>query len=586
MKPFIPWVLVLVTALAYGRVCANGFVNFDDPCYVTENRGVRAGLSLASISWSLRATDCTNWHPLTWLSLQLDYELYGPEPWGYHLTNLLFHLANVVGLYWLLRNLTGAVWRSAAVAAFFAVHPLHVESVAWVAERKDVLSTLFWLLTLGAYLHYVKQPGLLRYLVVLLAFAVGLTAKPMLVTLPFVLLLLDYWPLGRAKLSPFSRHLAIVVLEKVPLFVLSLVSCAITLIVQHNVIRISSGNLGDLPLSLRVMNALLAYVRYIGFLFWPNDLAVFYPHPGAALSPLYAAGAGLALALVTAFVLWYGRRWPYLPVGWFWYLGTLVPVIGLVQVGYQALADRYMYVPSIGLLIMLCWGLSDFVQSWSWGKIILAPTTAVLLIACAFATWRQVGYWHDSLTLWQHALEATNRNWMAHYYVGFAYAQADPEEAQQHFAAALEDNPRLAEAHEMLGALFVQQGKTEDGRRHLAAALSIKPDYALARQNLARVDNRLARTELGLHQGARAVAFAEEACQVSQYQHAEYLETLAAAYAEVERFADAIATTRKALATASEDPKQADLVPRLQTSLRAYEKLGARRRSPDPLSSQ
>jgi tetratricopeptide (TPR) repeat protein len=345
--------LLALTAGAMGVGCWNGFTNYDDTDYVTTNQEVRAGLSAAGLRWAFTSFHAANWHPLTWLSLQLDATLFGPEAaWGYHLTNLLLHAANVLLLFLTLRRMTGAVWRGAAVAALFAVHPAHVESVAWIAERKDVLSGFFWMLTLLVYAWYAERPGWRRYLVVLAAFALGLMAKPMVVTLPCVLLLLDYWPLRRlAGLRPAAK----LVLEKLPLFALTATACVVTMAAQKD----AMSSLERLPLSERLMNTAAAYAAYLGELFWPTKLAVLYPHPHGGLTQAEAGRAVVVLAAVTALALLAWRSYPYLIVGWLWFLGTLVPVIGLVQVGAQSMADRYTYLPYVGLFLALVWGAAD-----------------------------------------------------------------------------------------------------------------------------------------------------------------------------------------------------------------------------------
>jgi Flp pilus assembly protein TadD len=469
--------LVIATAVTYSRVCVSDFVNFDDPGYVIDNSHVKDGLSFESLWWDLKAMECGNWHPLTWLSLQMDYELYELQPWGYHLSNLLFHLANSVGLFWLLRGMTGAVWRSAAVAAFFALHPLHVESVAWISERKDVLSTLFAILTLFAYAAFVKQPGLGRYWVMFATYALGLMAKPMLVTLPFLLLLLDYWPLGRMRderaagiphPSSFSlSRLWDLASEKLPLFVLSATCCAVTVLVQQPTQVV--------PLSVRVLNVLVAYMDYMRLMFWPHPLAAFYPYPLVA-SPHAALGAALLLTTITAFVLWAAPRRPYLPVGWFWYLGTLVPVIGLLQVGFQAMADRYTYIPLVGLFIMLVWGLGDLAALVPRSRFILAPAVALLLIGCMLVTWNQVRYWRDGSTLWKHALEATNDNWAAHINVGVMLeGEGRLDEAMAHIREALRLKPDSADAHRALGAGFKRIGRKDEAVAEYQEAVRLEP---------------------------------------------------------------------------------------------------------------
>jgi len=492
--------LFVATLTVYWQVGSYDFVNFDDDKYVTENHYLHNGLTRESVIWAFTATEAANWHPLTWLSHMLDFQLYGLNPKGHHLTNVFFHLVNTFLLFLVLKWMTGALWRSSFVAALFALHPLHVESVAWVAERKDVLSTLFWMLTLWAYLGYVKRPAGKRYLLILLAFALGLMAKPMLVTLPFVMLLLDYWPLERIQLgqSVFGRtgqnHPAIVaekprtqvfrlLVEKAPLFALAAVSSVVTLIVQK-----SGGAVGALevyPFNIRIANGLLSYVIYITKMIWPQNLAVFYPHPGQSLPMWEAAGAGLLFVVISVAVIRVGRRCPYLPVGWLWYVGTLVPVIGLVQVGSQAMADRYTYVPLIGLFIMVAWGIPDLVRSWRHGKPALALAAASLLVALMVCTSLQVRHWKNSLTLFEHALQVTDNNSQMHNNLGNVLLEKGKlQQAIAHYTSALEINPNYGEAYINLGVALANQGKLEEAIKHYSAALKLKPNSPELHNNL------------------------------------------------------------------------------------------------------
>ncbi|HET6881381.1 MAG TPA: glycosyltransferase family 39 protein, partial [Pirellulales bacterium] len=410
--------LLLATGFVLIRVCLAGFSNFDDPYYVTDNMHVRQGLSPQAIWWAFTSTDVANWHPLTWLSLELDYELFGLSPAGYHLTNLVLHLANTWLLFWTLRVYTGSLGTSAWVAALFGMHPLHVESVAWVTERKDVLSTLFWLLTMLAYHRYARRRSLSRYLIVALLLALGLMAKQMLVTLPCVLLLLDYWPLcrlrlGSASLPPScqaetsatpieSSSWQMLVLEKLPLLVLCLACSVLTLIAQSRGGAVSSSAVA--PLAYRLMNVTDAYVAYLAKTIWPLNLAVFYPHTLHRQSVLVAVGNFLVLLAITVWVFRSRRREPYLLVGWCWFLGTLVPVIGLVQVGAQALADRYTYVPLIGIFWMVVWGTDRLVTKRVLSAKLAMALGLTALVSFGACTWVQTGYWMDDVILWQHAL--------------------------------------------------------------------------------------------------------------------------------------------------------------------------------------
>jgi tetratricopeptide (TPR) repeat protein len=499
-KTFICLVLITVTLAVFWQVSNHEFVNFDDDDYVSENPHVQSVLSRQAIIWAFTATRAANWHPLTWLSHMIDCQLYGLNPSGHHLTNVLFHLVNTLLLFLLLNRITGASWRSGFVAALFAVHPLHVESVAWVAERKDVLSTLFWLLTMWAYIYYVEKPRLHRYLLTLLTFALGLMAKPMLVTLPVVLLLLDYWPLKRIELGQSASGLPAasqpstiaekpgaqafrLLLEKTPLFVLAVVSSVVTFIVQK-----SGGAVGALevyPIKIRVANALVSYVSYMVKMIWPLNLAVFYPHPGQSLPMWQAAAAGLLFLLISIAVIRAGRRQPYLPVGWLWYLGTLVPVIGLVQVGAQAMADRYTYVPLIGLFIMAAWGVPELLAKYRFQRTVLATLATILLVTLTLVSKRQVRHWQNSLTLFQQAVEVTADNYVAHDSLGNALAQQGMlDQAIVHYRESLRIKPNLVNTHNNLGVALLQQGEINRAMAQYYQALRLKPDSAETHNNL------------------------------------------------------------------------------------------------------
>jgi Flp pilus assembly protein TadD len=492
--------LVLATLTVYWQAGSYEFVNFDDDTYVTENHQVHKGLNRESFIWAFTATDEANWHPLTWLSHMLDIELYGLNPAGHHLTNVFLHSASTVLLFLVLLGMTGSRWCSAFVAALFALHPLHVESVAWVAERKDVLSTLFWMLTLWAYLAYTQRPGARRYLLILLVFALGLMAKPMLVTLPCVLLLLDYWPLERIQLGQAGssrtalepsavipktprRQAFRLLLEKTPLFVLAAASCVVTFVVQK-----SGGAVGALevyPIKIRVANALVSYVKYMVKMIWPQNLAVFYPHPGQSLPMWQAAAAGLLLLLISIALIRAGRRQPYLAVGWLWYLGTLVPVIGLVQVGAQAMADRYTYVPLIGLFIMAAWGVPELLAQYRYRRIVLASLATILLATFTMVTNLQVRHWRNSLTLFQQAVEVTADNYVAHDSLGNALAQQGMlDQAIVHYRESLRIKPNLVNTHNNLGVALLQKGEINRAMAQYYQALRLKPDSAETHNNL------------------------------------------------------------------------------------------------------
>lgn len=481
--------LVLLVWLAHGPGLDNGFVNYDDNVYVTENDRVLGGLTRRNIAWAFTTGHGANWHPLTWLSLQADVTLFGTDAAGFHRTNLVLHAANAVVLFLALRALTGAGRRSLAVAALFAVHPLHVESVGWVAERKDLLSALFGLLALWAYAGYVRRPGSGRFGLVFGCMALGLTAKPMLVTLPAVLLLLDVWPLGRLP-AQWRR----VAWEKLALLALSLMSAGITLAVQ------SAGGavkpLEDIPMAARLGNAVVAYAVYLRKAVWPVDLAPFYPHPEVQMPVAPVVGAAALLVGLTVLAVGSARRRPYLLVGWLWYLGTLVPVIGLVQVGWQSLADRYTYLPLIGIYLAVVWGLADLAKAWRVPGWLPAGAGVVVLGLCVWLTRAQTAVWHDSATLWRHALAVTRDNYVAHNHLGLPQLDAMRlDEAEANFRAAVRLRPDYAEAHNNLAATLMGTNQLDEAERHLRTALELYPRMAVARSNLGLVLQRQGRLD-------------------------------------------------------------------------------------------
>jgi len=433
--------LVLTTLASYWQVRNCNFVSYDDNLYVTDNPYIQPGLTGEGFLWAFTTNHASNWHPLTWLSHMLDCHLFGTNAGWHHFINLLLHIANTLLLFTVLKQMTAALWRSAFVAALFALHPLHVESVAWIAERKDVLSTLFWLLTMIAYLSYVRHPSIIRYLLAILVFALGLMAKPMLVTLPFVLLLLDYWPLGRLRLrgdvnrKSWSRP----VREKVPFFILSAISSVVTFLVQQKGGAMS--RLDWIPLIIRFGNAFVSYVKYIGKMFWPSRLAVLYPYP-ADMALLWPMMSALVLLAVSVLVIRLAPKYKYLLVGWLWYLGTLFPVIGLVQVGSQALADRYTYIPLIGLFIIIGWVLPDLLSKWQYRRTTLGISAGIVLVAMLLCTRMQVSHWRNSKFLFEHALNVTkNNNTMHTSYGSVLLDEGRYEQAVAHFNEALRLNP-------------------------------------------------------------------------------------------------------------------------------------------------
>jgi tetratricopeptide (TPR) repeat protein len=673
------WVCVLLAAgvaVVYWPVIRHQFINYDEPDYVTGNLHVQAGLTWPGIVWAFTTGHANNWHPLTWLSHMLDCQLFGMNAGAHHLTSALIHIANTLLLFvalWRMTRLhptparqaklnkgttTNTTWRCAMVAALFGLHPLHVESVAWVSERKDVLSTCFFMLTILCYSFYAariqeaavandeiripkpegspKSEGgssgnaeqapmravsrtrravasrqrrvtfhaLRFYLLSLFFFACGLMSKPMLVTMPFVLLLLDFWPLQRfamenQKKTPNSDEshadtlgagienrkskIEKLLWEKLPFLALAVASAVVTWWAQGRDGNIAS--LDTVPLGLRIENALVSYAMYLKKMLWPADLAVFYPRPGS-IKLQTALAAALLLILITVLALALARRRPYLAVGWFWYVGTLVPVIGLVQVGSQAMADRYTYIPLIGIFLAVTWGLSDLARDWRHRRMILASASIAVLAICGTLTAAQLRLWQDSETLFRHALSVTTNNVTAELNLGSAlYEKGKADEAADHFAralsikpgyaeaqsnlgftlaakgsfakaieyyrAALRTRPRLAQTHWLLGSALSAEGERTEAVWEYETAIELNPDHAPALNDLAWL--RASAADPILRNGAEAVTLAERACRLTKFSQAQLVGTLAAAYAEAGRFDDAVKTATKAkeLATAT-----------------------------------
>jgi tetratricopeptide (TPR) repeat protein len=479
---------VTLVAAVYGQVGAFAFVNLDDQQYVTANPEVLRGLGWDGLAWAFGGFHAANWHPLTWLSHMADVSLFGADAGWHHLVNVALHALNSVLLLSFLRRTTGATWRSAAVAALFAIHPLHVESVAWISERKDVLSGVFFFLALHAWVSYARRPGVLRYLAVAGLLVLGLLAKPMLVTLPFVLLLVDAWPLGRVEGvgASLARRLAPLVVEKLPLLAIAAAASVVTWLAQ------AAGQttvaLDTVPLAARVANALASYVLYLVRTVWPSGLAAFYPHPalaGGGIPAWKTAGAAVLLAAITALAVRERSRRPYLPWGWLWFLGTLVPVIGLAQVGEQGLADRYTYLPLVGVLVAVAWGASEVVERLRPRRAGVWAAAVLVIAALAGAAFRQVGTWRDSLALHRRALAVTERNWIAWNGLGDALSDAGrPDEAIEAYREALRIRPRLASAWNGLGAAHGMLGAHAQAIAPLEEALRIQPRYADAWYNL------------------------------------------------------------------------------------------------------
>ncbi len=481
--------LVVACIAIYGQTISHGFVNYDDDLYVTDNADVQTGLTLKSVGWAFVTEKALYFHPLTWMSLMLDHDLYGMHAGGYHVTNLILHAASSVLLFLALRLLTGAFWPSAAVAALFAVHPLNVESVAWVAERKGVLSAFFWMLALGAYGRYARRGGVLRYAAVAAAFLGGLMSKPMVLTLPCALLLLDCWPLGRVSLTEpwgvMARKAARLALEKIPLFLLTALSALSTFVMQargHNI-----DVAGKVSLATRYANAMVVYVLYILKTLWPSGLAAFYPYP--ASRPLWqAGGAALTLAAISLLCLSQARRRPYLIVGWLWYLGTLAPVIGLVRIGDFSHADRYTYLPSLGLYFMAVWGIADLVAAWKPPKRAVAAAAGAALAALALCSGIQTGHWHDSKALFSHAVNVGQESYLAHNNLGvFAIGEEHYDEARASLVKALDLNPTYVPALGNLSKCALDQGFNDEAKTYLKKELELRPDSVKALNSLGKI---------------------------------------------------------------------------------------------------
>lgn len=485
--------LVVATLAAFWQATGCEFINYDDPSYVYGNPHVTTGLSFANIRWALTTTQMSNWHPLTWISHMADCQLYGLNPYGHHLTSVLLHVLNTVLLFLLLGRLTGSLYRSAFVAAMFALHPLHVESVAWVSERKDLLSALFFLLALFSYAVYVTKRGVAGYVAALCAFTFGLMAKPMIVTLPFLLFLVDWWPLGRFGKEPLRR----LVLEKVPFLVLAACVSVITIYAQERSGALA--HLEDLPVMARLANMSVNYGRYIVKTFWPHDLAFFYPLP-RHVPAWQVVGATLLIVGISVPVFRLARRYPYLAVGWLWFIGGLIPAIGLVQVGIQSTADRYTYLPLVGIFVIIAWGLPELFKGARQSRTLLPVAAGVCLLALALCTYFQTCRWKDSITLYNYTLGVTRDNFTVHYNLGVYLAEKGRnDEAIHHFTEAVKIAPDFAEAHYNLGIVLAEKGRIEEAIRHFTKAVIIEPDLAEGHNSLAFHLDTMGRVEEAIY---------------------------------------------------------------------------------------
>jgi tetratricopeptide (TPR) repeat protein len=564
-------ILAALTLVVFGQTIRYEFVNFDDDVYIYNALIIRAGITMPGLLRAFTAAHASNWHPLTTLSHMIDCQLYGLDAGGHHATNVLFHTLAVLLLFYALWQLTGSFWRSATVSALFAVHPLHVESVAWVSERKDVLSAVCFMLILLAYAYYARAPSIWRYVIVIVIFACGLMSKPMLVTAPVILLLLDYWPLrrfggehcGRAKTAARCVRPGVInkerrptvgylVLEKAPLAILATAVCIVTFVLQKR----SAGAIPSLPFLWRAGNAILSYLIYLWQTLWPLRLAVFYPYPGGRLSFWTVLGAAIVLAGISVTVVILRRKRPYLLTGWLWHLVMLVPVIGIVQVGEQAHADRYVYLPHIGLFLMIVWLVADEVERRQGARQVAAGATVVVIAALAARAFNQVSYWRNSETLWSHALAVTSGNDVAHNNLGYLCAdRGDLDEAIRHFQAAAAIRATKREAHYDTGSAFIQmnladafarKGQRDEAIRHYDEALRLQPYYADAYYNRGNVLLTMGRTN-------EAIADLEKALQLQPH-HADAHTCLGNAFLQKNFVREAVAHYEQAVELAPEDP--------------------------------
>ena len=492
--------LMIATFCIYSQVQDHDFIILDDYTYIAESSLVQAGLTNESILRAFTTQHLGGWLPIASLSHMLDYELYGSNPKGHLLTNLFFHISNSLLLFLVLLRMTGAIWQSAFVATMFALHPLNVESVAWVVERRNVLGAFFWLMTMWAYIHYAEQPTVKRYGLVFLFFTLGLMSKPTLVTLPFVLLLLDYWPLRRLKFGQERGSNKILekntakrsevfrlVLEKTPLFLLTTGSSIITFIDEKSLGAMNYAE--NLTFSTRVANAMVSYLEYLGKMAWPSGLSIFYPHPGNSLTLWKGLLCGMALVGITIISIRLVRKAPHFAVGWFWYLGTLVPVIGIVQVGGQAMADRYTYVPLIGIFITVAWGIPELISKWRYKEKVLSILVGIIISTLLITTWVQVSHWKNSTTVFKHAIRVTDKKYpiftIIHNNLGIALsADGKNEEAISHFKVAIKLNPTHTKAYNNLGLALFAERRNEEAITHYKMAIKLEPDYAPAYNNL------------------------------------------------------------------------------------------------------
>jgi cytochrome c-type biogenesis protein CcmH/NrfG len=567
-------VLAALVWIVFGQTRHYPFVNYDDPGYVAENPDVARGLNMHGVAWAFTHVHGGNWHPLTTLSHMLDCQLFGLHAGAHHLVNVFLHTIAAIVLFLVLRAMTGTVWRSAFVAAVFAIHPLRVESVAWISERKDVLSAVFFMLTLGAYLRYVGKPSVARYLLIAVLFALGLMSKPMLITLPLVLLLLDYWPLQRSQRSEVRdqrsdgevqrRSFSRLVIEKIPLFVLSAATCVAAVLARKKAL----GSSETMPVTWRVVNSLVSCVIYLRQLFWPAGLAVLYPHPENRLPLWEPVAAGVLLLALTYLAFACRKRFPYVLTGWLWYLVMLAPVLGIIQVGLQGHADRFTYLPQIGLCLIVAWGVHDLSAKWPLPQLILAAGAAAALVALVWTARIQTAYWRDSEILWTRTLAVTTDNDVAHTnFSELLLRRKRPQEAIVQAKAAIKARPDNAQACANLGLAYMRTGQITPAVAYLQRSLQLRPEGVNAALNLAWIYATC--PDGSLRDGEKAIDLAESVVERGDRTDPYPLHTLAAAYAEAQRFAQAVDTAEEAVKLASQQGNYA-LLQELQLNLKNY----------------
>lgn len=497
--------LILVTLVVFWQVNQFDFINLDDNVYVTENRHVQSEFTLNALRWALTTTDLGYWQPLTWLSLMLNYQLFGLKAGGYHVTNVLLHIFSTLLLFRLFKRMTGAVWRSAFVAAFFALHPFHVESVAWIAKRKDLLSAFFWMLSLFLYVYYTEKPVIKRYLLVLLSFFLALMSKPIVITLPLILILLDYWPLHRfasRKDNLFLWQLK----EKLPFFVFSAALSVITFIVHDK----DKPYAENFPLGSRISNAIVSFITYLEKTFWPHNLAVYDAYPDQFIF-WQVAGAALLIIFITSAVIVRVKRFPFLFAGWSWYAITILPVLGIIQVNQQARSDHYTYLPLIGISVMLAWGVPSLFKSENIRKKILFPAGLVVLITLTLLTWKQCGYWRDSITLFTRAIQVTGNNYVAYNIRGFSYGkQGVYQLAMKDFSTSLSLKNDYPRTYNTRGTLYGKTGQHKLALEDFNKAISLRSDYALAYLNRGLAYANLGRNDLAVQDFSIAIRLKED----------------------------------------------------------------------------